>query len=38
MYLALYGRLIEVKTTEELLLDDEKVSPPVNRGLMDVQL
>ena len=26
MYLALYGRLIEVKTTEELLLDDEKVA------------
>ena len=26
MYLALYGRLIEVKTTEELLFDDEKVA------------
>ena len=26
MYLALYGRLMEVKTTEELLLDDEKVA------------
>ena len=26
MYPALYGRLIEVKTTEELLLDDEKVA------------
>lgn len=26
MYLALYGPLIEVKTTEQLLLDDEKVA------------
>lgn len=26
MYLVLYGPLIEVKTTEQLLLDDEKVA------------